>query len=139
MFEQISNYFENILSKYQFEFRKGFNAQQCFIAMIELWKKSVDQKKAFGALLTDLSKAFDCVNHELLIAKCAAYGLDYLSLKLLFSYLENRKQTVRINYAFSESKSVKYGVPQGSVLGLLLFNIYICDLFVTIKDCCKLC
>ena len=134
MFEQISNYFENILSKYQFGFRKGFNAQQCFIAMIELWKKSVDQKKAFGALLTDLSKAFDCVNHELLIAKCAAYGLDYLSLKLLFSYLENRKQTVRINYAFSESKSVKYGVPQGSVLGPLLFNIYICDLFVTIKD-----
>ena len=97
-------------------------------------EKSVDQKKAFGALLTDLSKAFDCVNHELLIAKCAAYGLDYLSLKLLFSYLENRKQTVRINYAFSESKSVKCRVHQGSILGPLLFNIYICDLFVTIKD-----
>ena len=63
--------------------------------MIEKWKKSLDNKGSAGALLTDLSKAFDCLNHGLMIAKLDAYGLDYTSLKLINSYLINRTQELR--------------------------------------------
>ena len=119
IFDQLSTYFENFLSKFQFGFRKNYSAQQCLMALIDLWKKSVDKNKAFGILLTDLSKAFDCVNHTLLIAKLAAYGLDEISLRFLLSYLKNRTQKVRINNTYSTLKDIKYGVPQGSVLGPL--------------------
>ena len=67
--DQIQNYFDQILSKFQCGFRKGSNVQHCLIALTEKWKKSVDSGGVFGALLTDLSKAFDCLSHELLIAK----------------------------------------------------------------------
>ena len=77
----------NILSKFQCGFRKGFSAQHCLIYMIEKWKKYLDNKGAAGALLTELSKAFDCLNHGLLIAKLDAYGLDYPSLNLIVTLL----------------------------------------------------
>ena len=65
MFEQMSQFFENIFSKYQYGFRQGFSIQQCLLAMLEKWKRSAaaENSKMFGALLTDLSKAFDCLNH----------------------------------------------------------------------------
>ena len=72
MFEQMSQLFENIFSKYQCGFWKGFSTQQCLLAMLEKWKRSVDNSKMFGILLTDLSKDFDCLDHELLIAKLNA-------------------------------------------------------------------
>ena len=77
-------------SDYQFGFCKGISAQQCLITFIETWKK-YDNKESFGSLLTDLSKAFDCVNHELLIAKLRAYGLNNYSLRLIHSYSNNRQ------------------------------------------------
>ena len=64
MFKEISEYFELILSKFQCGFRKGFSAQHCFLSMLEKWKTAVDKKKTFGALVTDLSKAFDCLSHD---------------------------------------------------------------------------
>ena len=67
IYDKIQNYFDQVPSKFQCGFRKGFNAKHCLIALIEKWKKSVDSGGAFGALLTDLSKAFDCLSHELLI------------------------------------------------------------------------
>ena len=80
-------YFEKILSKFQCGFRKGFSTQHCFLLMIENWKHAVDDGKVLGALLTDLSKAFDCVCHDLLIAKLNAYGLSLLVLQLMHNYL----------------------------------------------------
>ena len=71
IFKQISSFFYDIFSKYQYGFRKGFSTQQCLLALLEKWKRSIDRGKVFGALLTDLSKAFDCLNHDLLIAKYA--------------------------------------------------------------------
>ena len=84
--------------------------------------------------MTDLSKAFDCLSHDLLIAKLHAYGIKKGSLNLLFSYLKNRKQRVRLNNTYSEWIDILFGVPQGSILGPLLFNIFLCDLFFFLRD-----
>ena len=90
--------------------------------MIEKLRKSLDSGGASAALLTDLSKAFDCLPHDLLIAKLHAYGIKKGSLNLLFSYLNNRKQRVRLNNTYSEWIGILFGVPQGSILGPLLFK-----------------
>ena len=83
-------------------FRKGYNSQHCIVAMIEKWKKSLASKGTFGALLTDLSKAFNCMLHELMIAKLDAYGFDLKYLILVFNYLHKRKQRVEINCSYSD-------------------------------------
>ena len=98
---KLCSYSEDIFSDHQFGFRKDISAQQCLITFIETWKKYLDNNESFGALLTDLFKVFDCVNHELLIAKLNAYGLDNSSLRLIHSYLNNRQQRVRIDNEFS--------------------------------------
>ena len=134
MYNQISVFFEQIFSKYQCGFRKGFSAQTCLVAMLEKWKKNVDNGASFGALLTDLSKAFDCLAHDLLIAKLHAYGFDMNALRFINNYLSDRLQRIRINNTYSSWKELIFGVPQGSILGPLLFNIYLLDMFFFLAD-----
>ena len=133
MFLQISKYFENKLSQFQCGFRKGYNSQYCLMRMIERWNRSIDQRGSSGALLTDLSKAFDCLPHDLLIAKLNAYGFSNSALKVISSYFTNRYQRVRINSQYSSWSEIIYGAPQGSILGPLLFNIDMADLFECIE------
>ena len=82
--------------------------------------------------MTDLSKAFDCIPHDLIIVKLEAYGFHIDALKLFHDYLSNRKQ--KVNDANSSWKDIFYGVPQSSILGPLLFNTHLCDLFYFLED-----
>ena len=97
-------------------------------------KKIVDCGGVLGALLTDLSKDFDCIRHDLIIGKLEAYRLQTEALNLVYDYLSNRKQRGKINETFSCWKSIEDGLPQGSILGPLLFNIYLCDPFYFLED-----
>ena len=101
MFEQLPQFFENIFSKYQCEFQKGFSTQKCLLAMLKL--------------LTDILKAFDHLHHGLLIAKLNAYGFSLTALKLVYNYLSKRKQWTKINASYSSLLEIIFGVPQGII------------------------
>ena len=125
---------DKFLSKYQCGFRKGYNAQHCLLAMIEKWKKPVDNENVFGALLTNLSKTFDCLPHELIISKLNSYGFNLTALNLIHNYLTKRKQRTKINPSYSSWEDILFGLPQGPILGSVLFNIFLSDLFLTVDD-----
>ena len=94
----------------------------------------LDENFVVGAVLTDLSKAFYCTAHELLIAKLAAYGFSDTALRYIYSYLSNREQCVRINNTYSSYQKMILGVPQGSILGPIFFNLSINDLFFLVSN-----
>ena len=90
--------------------------------------------KVFGAVLADLSKALNCLNHDFLIAKLNAYGFSLPALRLIHDYLSNRKQRTRINNSYSTWMEIAFGVPQGSILGLLLFSFVLANLFFIVNS-----
>ena len=102
--------------------------------MLETLKEATGSNKTFGALLTDLSKAVDCLSHDLVIAKLHAYGLDLASLKILQDYLKNRKQRTKVGSLYSSWEKILSDVPQGSILVPLLFKIFTCDMFLILKN-----
>ena len=113
LFEQISVFFDKFLSDQQCGFRKGYSTQLCLLNLLEKWKNCVDKGQAFGALLTDLPKAFDCLDHELRIAKLNAYGFNLPALRLIHDYLANRKQRTKIDDNYSSWSEILFGVLLG--------------------------
>ena len=112
---------KNALSIFQCGFRKKYCSQHALIAMIEKARKILDKGGTFDALLTDLSKAFGCMTHDLLIAKLHALNFDMNAPNLMFDYLTGRKQKAKINSSFSSYLDVYQGVQQGSILGALFY------------------
>ena len=123
MFKQMSNYSEKLFSEYLPGFRRGYGCQHVLMRLIKNWKLVLDNKKIIEALSMDLSKVFDCLQHDLIIAKLHAYGFDMQAFKLIYSYLLNRIQSLKVKYAYSSTSTVLSGVPEGSLVGVILFNI----------------
>ena len=126
MSKQLPTFFENILSKFQCGFRKDYSTQHCLLLMLERWKLAVDNNEAFGALLTDHSKVFDSLSHDLLIAKLHSYGLSLTSLRLLSNYLSNRRQWIKVENALVNGKTLKLVYPKNQYLA----HFYSAILFV---------
>ena len=103
------------------------------IRLLEEWRENLDKSYVVGGVLMDLSKAFDCVPHDFLLSKLAAYGLDESFLCYIYSYLLNQRQCLRINNTNSDFLNVISGVPQGSVFGPILFNCFFNDFFTLLK------
>ena len=132
MFDQLYVSFAPILSLNMSGFLKGHSCATALIKLTDDWRSALDEKKEMGVIAIDLSKAFDCIGHNLLLAKVKAYGVQELALQLLRSYLHGRKQRVICNNKCSSWSTVRCGVPQGSLLSPLLFNIFMNDINETV-------
>ena len=131
---QLTSYFDRIFSKYLSGFRQKYSCQSTLLRMIEEWKSALDNGNMVGSIAIDLSRAFDSLPHGLLLAKIYAYGVNIESCKLIASYLHNRHHRVKIRDKRSDWLQIERSVPQGSIMGPLLFNIFINDIFLHSSD-----
>ena len=133
IYNQLGKYMDTFLNKLLCGFRKAHSTQNALFKLLQRWQKELDNSGLVGTILMDLSKVHDCLPHDLIIAKFEAYGLSKSSLSLLLDYLTSRKQRVKIGSSYSVWNEIKRGVPQGSILRPLLFNVFVNDIFMFIE------
>ena len=124
-----------VLNKLLCGFRKAHSTQHALFKLLHSFQKELDNLGFIDTILMDLSKAYDCLPHDHIIAKFEAYDVSKNSLKLLLDYLEGRKQRVKIGSSYSFWSDLNRGVPQGSILEPLFFNVFINDSFMFIENC----
>ena len=115
----------SLLHPTQFEFRPGHSTQDVLVSLVDEWREALDNDELVGAIFMDLSKAFDMVDHAILLQKLAKYGVNGAEMRWFLGYLRDRKQRVRVDAAELEWAEIQRGVPQGSILGPLLFILVV--------------
>ena len=135
--DQMVCYFDPLMSKSLSAYRKAYSCEDVLLSCIEEWKEALDKNMYVGVIAMDLSKAFDSLPHNLLLTKLSAYGMSNNAVSLIKTYLLSRKQCVKLGNHFSHWQMMKRGVPQGSLTGPLLFNIFLNDFILDISRFCK--
>ena len=135
LFNRLYSFLEsnNCIYNLQFGFRQKHSTNHALLSMSQQMWDTIDKGNIAVGVFVDFQKAFDTVNHKILLRKLEHYGIRGIANKWFATYLSKRKQYVSINGTFSETKTIEHGVPQGSVLGPLLFLVYINDLHTCIK------
>ena len=133
IYDQLSEYLEKYLSSILCGFRKAHSTQHALFKLFQAWQEKLDKGGFVGTILMDLSKGYDCLPDDLLVAKLEAYGVGKAALNLIRNYPSHRKQRTKIGSSYSDWYEIVRGVPKGSILGPLLFKIFVNDLFLFIE------
>lgn len=135
--EQFIEYLEqnNILCEQQSGFRSGRSCETALMWMVHEWKSVIDNREKICSVFLDFQRAFETVDHDILLDNLKSYGVKYKELKWFRTYLKNRLQFTKIDSEISSPNFVELGVPQGSILGVVLFLLYINDISSVLKFC----